>query len=132
MQHWPGSPGGSPPSGHGAGVNRRPGVARVSVVGAVLQQPSVVRRQGDLHAVVEVELGEDAGDAGLDGGHAHEQFGGDPGVGESAADGDGDGDLADRCGPFQQVRGAVGEFKSRHPGERYHVTPRFPEMETGA
>jgi hypothetical protein len=49
-----------------------------------------VDQQGDLDAVVEVELGEDGRDVGLDGGDAEVEHGPDLGVGPALADRDGD------------------------------------------
>jgi hypothetical protein len=52
--------------------------------------PRVVDQQRDLDAVVEVELGEDGRDVGLDGGDAEVEHGPDLGVGPALADRDGD------------------------------------------
>jgi len=49
-----------------------------------------LHEQGDLDAVVDLELVEEAGDVGLDRRDGEVQRGGDLGVGVAAADGEGD------------------------------------------
>src|SRR5207344_1803913 len=74
---------------------------------ALLVPACVFHEQGDLDAVVDVELVEQAGDVGLDRRDEEVQSCGDLGVGLAAADGEGDVVLAwaERC---HAVAGAVG------------------------
>src|SRR5215210_5198064 len=66
-----------------------------------------LHEQGDLDAVVDVELVEEAGDVGLDGGDGEVQRRGDLGVGLAAADGEGDIALA-RAQCRQSLAGLLG------------------------
>ena len=63
------------------GVTSAAGARRGGDASGVLEEPSVVGEQRDLDAVVEVELGQDAGDAGLRGRHAEVERHADLGVG---------------------------------------------------
>src|SRR4051812_13810679 len=74
---------------------------------ALLVPACVFHEQGDLDAVVDVELVEQAGDVGLDRRDGDVQSSGDLGVGLAAADGEGDVVLAwaELC---HAVAGAVG------------------------
>lgn len=61
----------------------------MSPVTSRLVQARFLNKQGDLDAVVDLELVEEARDVGLDGRDGEVQRGGDFGVGVAAADGQG-------------------------------------------
>ncbi len=85
---------------------------------AGLNEARLVGEDDGLGAVVEVELGEDARDVGLDGGVAYDELAGDVGVGHAAGDEPEHFELA-RCQLCEcrgLVRGGVGACSSRSAG----------------
>jgi ABC-2 type transport system permease protein len=128
----PGSSSATP--GAAAAASRRPAAPEPSPVSAtrslrVVEEAGVVGQKGDLDPVVEVELGQDARDVGLDRGDAEVEDGPDLGVGAALADGHGDLPLAvvEQGQAFPGAGAAVvaraGDPVDQAPGDRIPARP---------